>query len=170
VVAQAPVWARIGRSRVGFRHRGTAPSHRPWPLSPIPGSGLSTAQRVRGRIGLAVVFDSASWLIRRSRGHSGRYARGGAVVRLLPRAVLCEAGEAWMTPCGYGADFGRFFNAGHNSLRATTVDAGAHVAVENALAALRYLRRCATCGAARKVIERRFSSGPRRSLLAPVDA
>jgi len=49
-----------------------------------------------------------------SRGMSGRCARGGSVVRFLQRAVLCEVGEAWMTPCGYGADGGGLFDAGHD--------------------------------------------------------
>ena len=48
-----------------------------------------------------------------SRGMSGRCA-GGALVRFLQRAVLCEVGEAWMTPCGYSADGGGFFDAGHD--------------------------------------------------------
>jgi len=49
-----------------------------------------------------------------SRGFSGRCARGGSVVRFLQRAELFEVGEAWMTPCGYGADGGGFFDAGHD--------------------------------------------------------
>jgi len=65
-----------------------------------------------------------------SRGHGGRCARGGSVVRFLPRAVLCEMGEAWMTPCGYGADGGGFFDAGHDPHRAAAVAARAHVDVD----------------------------------------
>jgi len=65
-----------------------------------------------------------------SRGHSGRCARGGSVVRFLQRAVLFEVGEN-------GADGGGFFDAGHDPHRATTVDERAHVDVENALEALR---------------------------------
>jgi len=72
-----------------------------------------------------------------SRGHSGRCARCRSVVRFLQRAVLCEVGKAWMTPCGYGADGGGFFDAGHDPHRAAAVAAGAHVDVENALEALR---------------------------------
>ena len=65
-----------------------------------------------------------------SRGHSGRCARGGSVVRFLQRAVLCEVGKD-------GADGGGFFDAGHDPHRAAAVAAGAHVDVENALEALR---------------------------------
>jgi len=42
-----------------------------------------------------------------SRGYSGRCARGGSVVRFLPRAALYEVGED-------GADGGGFFDAGHD--------------------------------------------------------
>ena len=42
-----------------------------------------------------------------SRGISGRCARGGLVVRFLPRAALYEVGED-------GADGGGFFDAGHD--------------------------------------------------------
>ena len=55
-----------------------------------------------------------------SRGHSGRCARGGAVVLLLPRAVLCEVGDD-------GADGGGFFGAGHDPQRAAAVIAPVHV-------------------------------------------
>jgi len=58
-------------------------------------------------------------------------------VLLLPRAVLCEVGEAWMTPCGYGADGGGFFDAGHDPQHAAAVIAPAHVDAEDALEALR---------------------------------
>jgi len=57
-----------------------------------------------------------------SRGHSGRCARGGSVVRFLPRAVLFEVGED-------GADGGGFFDAGHDPHRAAAVAARAHVDV-----------------------------------------
>jgi len=43
-----------------------------------------------------------------SRGHSGRCARGGSVVRFLQRVVLCEVGED-------GADGGGFFGAGQDT-------------------------------------------------------
>ena len=64
-----------------------------------------------------------------SRGHGGRCARGGSVVRFLPRAVLCEVAEN-------GADGGGFFDAGHDPHRAATLAAGVHVDVEDALEAL----------------------------------
>ena len=64
-----------------------------------------------------------------SRGHSGRCARGGAVVRFLLRAVLCEVGENG--PDGFG-----FFDAGHDPHRAAAAAARAHVDVENAFEAL----------------------------------
>jgi len=36
------------------------------------------------------------------------------LLRSLQRAMLCEVGEAWMTPCGDGADGGGLFDAGHD--------------------------------------------------------
>jgi len=64
-----------------------------------------------------------------SRGHSGRCARGGSVVRFLQRTVLFEVGEN-------SADGGGFFDAGHDPHRAAAVAARAHVDVEDALEAL----------------------------------
>jgi len=124
VVAQASVWTRIGRSRVGFRHRGGATPHRPWPF-------LADSRQRAER------FPAGSWPLRGvlpgfavgvvagevSRGISGRGARGGSVVRFYQRAVLCEVGED-------GADGGGFFDAGHDPHRAAAVDAGAHVDVD----------------------------------------
>jgi len=51
-----------------------------------------------------------------SRGHRGRCARGGSVVRFLKRAVLCEVGEDDSDGCG-------FFDAGHDPHRAAAVAA-----------------------------------------------
>jgi len=62
VVAQARFWARIGRSRVGFRHRGGSTPRRPWSFR------TDSWQRAKrcpaGSWPLRVVFlifPSASW-------------------------------------------------------------------------------------------------------------
>jgi len=90
-------------------------------------------------------------------------------VRFLQRAVLCEVGKAWMTPCGYGADGGGFFDAGHDPHRAAAVAASAHVDVENALEALRPGHRAAlfvgaavvAVGPSRVLVRRRTFAAPR---------
>jgi len=64
-------------------------------FSPIPGSGPSTALRVRCRFLLCSFF---------AFGVVG--ARVGSEVRFLKRAVLCEVGAD-------GADGGKLFHAGH---------------------------------------------------------
>jgi len=138
VVAQAPVWARIGRSRAGFRHRGGAPPRCRWPF--LADSRQRAEHGPAGSLPLRVVLPcfafGPSTALRTgfvagglSRGHSGRCARGGSVVRFLPRAVLCEVGEDGSDGCG-------FFDAGHDPQRAATVDACAHVDVEDAPEAL----------------------------------
>ena len=102
---------------MGFRHRGGAAPQRPWPfladfrqraerfpagswplrvVLPCFAFGPSTALRT-GFVAGGV-----------SRGHGGRCARGGSVVRFLQRVVLCEVGED-------GADGGGFFGAGQDT-------------------------------------------------------
>jgi len=62
VVAQAPVWTRIGRSRVGFHQRGGATPRLPWPF---PADSRQRAEHgAVGSLPLRVVFlvsPSASW-------------------------------------------------------------------------------------------------------------
>ncbi len=117
----------------GVRHRGAAPRRSRQPLSPIPGGGPSAALRDRGRIELPCGFRLASWLIRRSRGHSGWCTRCRPVVRWLQRAVLLEMGEDL-------PDGRRRFHHRHNPHRAAAVDPCTHVDGENALEALRPVR------------------------------
>ena len=57
-----------------------------------------------------------------SRGHSGRCARGGTLVRSLPCAVLFEVGED-------GPDGVWLFHAGNDLHPATAVLAGLHFSV-----------------------------------------
>ena len=121
MVAQAPVWARIGRLRVRFRHRGAAPSVALYRRFPAAGRarpcGFVAASSCLPGFGFGVVAGGVS------RGISGRGARGGSVVRFYQRAVLCEVGED-------GADGGGFFDAGHDPHRAAAVAARAHVDVD----------------------------------------
>jgi len=130
MVVQAPVWARIGRSRLGFRLRGPAPPRLPWPFP--ADSRQRAAHGPAGSLPLRVVLPGFAFGVVAdgvSRSMSGRCARGGLVVRFLKRAVLFEVGED-------GADRVGFFDAGHEPERAATVDARAHVDVEDALEAL----------------------------------
>ena len=127
MVAQASVWTRIGRSRVGFRHRGGATPHRPWRF---PTDSRQRAERFpAGSLPLRAVlpgFAVSGVPGGVSRGHSGRCARGGSVVRFLKSAVLFEVGEDGAA----GADGGGFFDAGHDPHRAAAVAAGVHVDVD----------------------------------------
>ncbi len=62
MVAQAPVWARIGCLRVGFRHRGGAAPRRPWPF--LADFRQRAEHGPAGWLPLRVVFlvsPSASW-------------------------------------------------------------------------------------------------------------
>jgi len=106
-------------------------------FSPIPDSGPRTALRARCCLPLRVVFlvsPSASWPTGcqatiaggvRGRGGSRRVGSG-----LSERDVFCEEGKD-----GVG-----FSDAGHDPKRAATVDARAHVNVEEARQALRLRR------------------------------
>ena len=108
VVAQAPVWERLGRSRVAFRHRGAAPLRRRWPL--LANSRQRAERFPADSLPLRVALPCFALGVAAggvSRGHSGRCARGGSIERLLSRAVLYEVEE-------HGADGGGFFEPGHD--------------------------------------------------------
>jgi len=103
VAAQAPVWERLGRSRVEFRHRGPRRLAFGGHFSPTPDSKPNTALRIRCRfVSSCLVSPSASW-------PAGRHA-----------ATAIED----------GADGGEFFAAGHDPQRAAAVAARAHVDVD----------------------------------------
>jgi len=87
---------------------------------PISDSGPSTALRVGCRfVWFPFLSPSASWPAG-CHAATAANARGGSVVRFLPRAVLYEVGED-------GADGGGSFDAGHDPQRAAAVDAGARL-------------------------------------------
>ena len=94
MVAQAPVWAQIGRSRVEFRHSAGAPPRRLWPF--LADSRQRAERGPADSLPLRVVLPCFAFGIVAGgvlRGDSGRCARGGSVVRFLPRAMLFEVGE-----------------------------------------------------------------------------
>jgi len=90
-------------------------------------SQLSAKGRTRANSGCTAVE-----LLANAAGHGGRAKIIGAIegttdafqmssllapallLRFLQRAMLCEVGEAWMTPCGDGADGAGLFDAGHD--------------------------------------------------------
>jgi hypothetical protein len=112
----------------------------------MPASGSRASLRRRCRIVLVSGFYRGRPARRHSSGRRLPCARSGPVVRRLECAVLCEVGEAWMTPCGYGADRLGLFDARQDPHRTATVDTGAHVDAEHALEALGPGHRTATLG------------------------
>jgi len=75
---------------VEFRHRGRAAPQRPWPF--LADSRQRAERGPADSLPLRVVLPCFAFGIvpgGLSRGHSGRCARGGSVVRFLQRAVFC---------------------------------------------------------------------------------
>jgi len=104
VVAQAPVWAQIGRSRVGFRHRGGAAPQRPWPF--LADSRQRAEHGPAGSLPLRAervnTFETVSSQVGR---HSFTVMAGGEwSISLLPSAcarVTIDAGSGLIdTVCG----------------------------------------------------------------------